>query len=118
MIQVDIEGDISELQILTPQQAANRIEYENDERQREAEGANVGGDMDDFRYLRNAWFVLETNHGKFVAKIETCSGGGRVDLLNPERNYCDMHISYNLHARIGNTARQGQGIAKAKGKAS
>jgi hypothetical protein len=100
MMDLDIPEDVSGIEVMTPQRADSRIDWENQERQREAEAANAGGDMDDFRYLRPRWFRLETKQGEFVASIKSAGGGGRVSNPPDPSDYDNTWIKYNLYARI------------------
>lgn len=101
MIQLDIPDDVVQgMQTVTPDQARLAIESANEERDREAEEANEGGDMDDFRYLSQPWFVMETQVGKFVASIKRCGGGGRVSNPPDSEDFDSSFIEYNLHFRI------------------
>jgi len=100
MIDLDIPEDISDLEVMTPKRADSRINWENEERQREADEANAGGDMDDFRFLRSRWFRLETKQGEFVVSIKAAGGGGRVSFPADTGDYDNTHIEYNLHGRI------------------
>lgn len=100
MIDIDIPDDISGLPVYTPKQAQQRVDSENRDREDEAELANAGGDMDDFRYLSPRWFILDSNHGQFVVTIKSACGGGRASAVDDGKDYCNAELSYNLHARV------------------
>jgi hypothetical protein len=102
MVQVDIEPEALKQVGWISQEAADlQIRHANEDREREAGAANTGKDMDNFRYLSHRWFILKTQHGDFVASIQSVGGGGRVSLKPDPGDYCDAFIRYNLHFRIG-----------------
>ena len=101
MIDIEVDDDdISCLPVYTPAQAQQRINSENNDREDEAEAANAGGDMDDFRYLSPRWLILETKRGTFIVTIRSASGGGRASAVDDGKDYCNAQIVYNLHARV------------------
>jgi hypothetical protein len=76
------------------EQAMRMIEAADNARKFEGEG-------DNFRYTENPYFLLPTSSGRFVAQILNASGGGRVSVPpDPEKDFCNASISYNLHARV------------------
>ena len=100
MVSIDIDYDISELPVLSRKRAEQRIESENDARSDRSAAAIAGGESIDFRYIGPKWHLLETDKGTFVATIESCGGGGRVDPKDPSRNFSDAYINYGLHALV------------------
>ena len=84
-IPVTIEGDISQLPVVTPERARAWIEDENADRFDDAVAASGGYD-DDFYYRKPKFHLLRTEkQGEFVSSITYCGEGG---------------IGYDLHARV------------------
>jgi hypothetical protein len=93
---VRVEGDVDSIPTVDLAQAKLMIEAADEAREDEAEGE---GDF--FHYNSNPWFLLKTTSGLFVGQIRNASGGGRVSFPpDPEKDFDNLSISYNLYARV------------------
>jgi hypothetical protein len=93
---VRVEGDVDSIPTVDLAQAKLMIEAADEAREDEATGRG-----DNFRYHSAPWFLLKTTSGLFVGQIRSASGGGRVSFPpDPEKDFDNLSISYNLHARV------------------
>jgi len=85
MVEIEIPEDLPDT-VWDEETARFEIDAQNEERDQEAREHLGDGDPDDFRYLRNPYFRMETQYGPLVAQIRDSPDG--------------KCLRYNLIARI------------------
>lgn len=86
---------ISDLVSVSQNRAEEWVQEENDRRY-DAASRNRPFYYDD----HGSWLIANTDKGAFVAHLVYAGGGGLASYPLDEKDYCNLRLEYELHARV------------------